>query len=61
MRCLLCKRLCDHDETGLCPECRKFVDNNNYLNYIKSLLREAYETVADIKLREKIERILNIK
>lgn len=60
MLCIFCGRICDMHPSHTCVECQKEIDRNNERVYILSLLKEAYEEVYTIRLREKIERILYV-
>ena len=58
MRCVYCGRLSDFHDTRTCAECRERLARINERVYLICLLQEAYEHVADIRLREKIERVI---
>ena len=60
MICIFCGRLCDFLPSHTCRECAIKVFDVGERVYVLSLLREAYEAVADIRLREKIEYVLGI-
>lgn len=57
----LCGGICDPTPTRFCVNCQKKIDDRNHLVYVLSLLKEAYEEVYTIKLREKIEKVIGIK
>ena len=56
--CVLCHKLDNLPDTNLCSVCKEKVDQVNLICYLKSLLKECYDEVATIKLREKIEKVL---
>jgi hypothetical protein len=55
MICILCGRVYIG---GLCPDCKKRIDDNNERVYLLSLLKETTEYLP-VELRERIESILN--
>lgn len=61
MYCLRCGGICDPRPSGFCMNCQRIIDDRNYLMYVLSLLKEAYQEVVTIRLREKIEKVIGIK
>lgn len=58
MYCMRCGGICDPHPSKFCVNCRAEIARNNERVYILSLLKEAYQYVPEIRLREKIEAIV---
>jgi predicted amidophosphoribosyltransferase len=58
MYCILCNRLVDFSEYGICCCCMRSIERINERAYVLSLLKEAYEYITDIKLLDKIDKVL---
>lgn len=61
MLCIVCGRICDPTPLRICGECQKEIDRVNEFTEIMYLLREAYKFVPVIWLRERIERVFELK
>lgn len=60
MYCIYCHKLCDYRPSHVCEICERKVRINNTSVAIKALLKEAYQYVPSIRLREKIEKVINV-
>ena len=61
MYCMHCGGICDPHPSKFCVNCHAEIARNNERVYILALLKEAYQYVPEIRLREKIEFVLGDK
>lgn len=61
MLCLICGFICDPTPSKICVVCQREIDCVNERVEMMYLLREAYKSVPEIWLRERIERLFEMK